>query len=582
MRLLEAIKLTRKVPTDSPEILLVSSFETEWLESYLMANFVLSQTPKKVLGTEFGNIFITLARLDHTKNKFDSIIISIDWEDLIPGSSFRSGAKIPDLNNVDLSCIAAMAEHIKQLTLNQNCPIVIVPPVVLSVLQLSAQDMMYSLGQKETGDYWNLFLDELKELSVPNNLIIMRRKEVCLNELDCNLLFRGGWGLSSTATNELAQNIVNVLKPRNTAIKLIIVDLDDTLWSGTVGESGVSNVNWDASEDGFKHLLFQRMLFYLGKKGVLLAVCSKNERNIADQALKRQDMIIPHEMWVSIKAGWHQKSEMVNDILSDLNLLESAFLFIDNSKFEVEEVRRKFQLSSYLVFPENNKFMPDFTHKLLSQFSFERTTNEDRIRVQSYRARARVLKEINSCDDISKYLKDLGMCVQFSFVEEWNEDRPLQLVNKTNQFNLNGKRETVESWKKYFENSSTNVMKVHLKDKFSNHGNVSVIILEKVGVNLEVLSWVLSCRVFSRKLEDAIMDCVTTFATEICCKNVVFKFKETPKNKSLQEWIFKNTSLMEDYHFKFSDGELPYLLSSPFESRFVGKCTFPKLRETLK
>jgi len=295
--------------------------------------------------------------------------------------------------------------------------------------------------------------------------------------------------------------------------------------------------------------------------GKILAIASKNEILNLNKVFKRNDFILKKKYWSSIQCNWKPKSEMIYNILKELNLGESSFLFIDNNEFELKEVERKFPKASYLKFPEENIEFMNFIKLFYSHFKIN-NTKENQIRNKSYQA-LKIMSKNSS--NIGNFLKKINMRCLISRVRDKNELRPLELINKTNQFNLNGIRLSENDWYKYF-NKNFHILKFDLRDNIAEHGVIGILVTQIKNGQLNVLNLVLSCRVFSRGVEIVILKSLIKIAIKNNLDLIKFNFKKTSKNFLVEKFLGKNlikNSFIDIKKFKLND-------------KFLGKIKFER------
>ena len=315
--------------------------------------------------------------------------------------------------------------------------------------------------------------------------------------------------------------------------KVIVIDLDNTIWGGIVGDDGNDNIIIGpdtAAGEAFQN--FQIYLKNLTQKGIILCVCSKNDERIAKDAfLKNKNMILKLEDITVFKSNYLDKPTNIKNISSILNLGLDSFVFVDDSKFECELVKRN--LPEVLTINLNDD--PSDYIKLVDQtsaFYFNNISKEDILRTSNYKKIAKFNNEIKKTKNINEYLKSLKSKIVLEKISNKNNERSSILLAKTNQFKLNSKLFSSK------ELISKNAYCIFYKDKFQDYGNIGVIIYKIIKKqNLLIENWVLSCRVFSRRLEHFIIKHLLTKAINNNCKYLTFKFEKTKKNIYLQEFL---------------------------------------------
>tara|TARA_E500000178_G_C17034923_1_gene762841 strand:- start:2191 stop:3840 length:1650 start_codon:yes stop_codon:yes gene_type:complete len=525
MKFINAIDGANKNNFDS-DITIVSSLSLEIPIIYL--NSYLRKDKIKINKHIFGDLEIALSK-NNFEDKRHKILILMQWEDLLKGISERSSSKFfiqYNEKNLNLNC-NNIINKLSQL-LDRNFEIFIFSPMINYNSVFSNKDGYLNKIDK----IWFFFLKKLQKIKTKNLKLFDDQRGRF--ELDTENFFRSNWPLSIKDTDIFCKYLVQTFFKKKENKKLIITDLDDTLWRGTLGEVGYKNVLWDLDERSFKHRYYQKMLLNFYQGGKLLAICSKNEKKDVIKALNRKDILIPFKNWVHIEASWRPKSEMIKNILKKVNLTDDSFIFIDNSKYEINEVKRKFKKSQYLLFPENNKNFKNFSHSLNSSFIFSESEDE-KIRNKSYKVMKKFEKDKHKVKNLTSYLKSIKMSAKVDILKDKNISRPFELINKTNQFNLNGQRLNAVQWNKFFSKNNK-IITSELEDKYTTHGTVLVACVKFKKNLVEINSLAMSCRVFSRGLEDAFLEKIIKIGKS---KNITFNFRKTEKNKSCQQWINK-------------------------------------------
>jgi len=318
--------------------------------------------------------------------------------------------------------------------------------------------------------------------------------------------------------------------------KGLITDLDDTLWSGLLGEVGVEGVSWDLDRHSHMHGVYQQFLGSLASAGVLVAVATKNDAAQVEQALGRKDLILAKEKLFPVEAHWSAKSESVGRILETWNIGADAVVFVDDTPMEVAEVKAAFPEMECLGFPRND---PGAIWNLLKQlrdlFGKSAISPEDLIRLESIRSAGAMREAVNhdrgTFDD---FLRSANAEIEFNFAKQPRDSRAFELVNKTNQFNLNGKRLTEAAWHDYLSNPSSFLLTVNYEDKYGPLGRIAVLLGRIEEKSVSVDSWVMSCRAFSRRIEH---QCLKQLCERFDAAEIVLDYQATPRNGPLQEFL---------------------------------------------
>ena len=301
-------------------------------------------------------------------------------------------------------------------------------------------------------------------------------------------------------SNQIKKNIIFFSsKP----YKLIILDCDNTLWGGILDEDGYEKIKYGGDGEGQIFLHLQAFLKRKKNQGFILSISSKNnEKNVWD-AMKKRGMILQKSDFISPKINWHDKAINIKEIINQLTLGSKDCLFIDDNPLELEKV--KSQIKDINIINSSNhlnilaKINSDprlFKYKILK---------EDLNKYKQYKLKSKF-------DDVSKnnehsiqFYKKLKQKVIFENLKEKNLARALQLFNKTNQFNFSLNRYTDITLKKLLKNKIYSIEIVSFKDKFGDHGIIGAYIVKKDKFKVEIIDFVLSCRVLNRYVEDFII-----------------------------------------------------------------------------
>jgi FkbH-like protein len=313
--------------------------------------------------------------------------------------------------------------------------------------------------------------------------------------------FASGLPVAGKSLGRVAAALVELAAstPREPA-KLLVTDLDNTLWRGVIAEDGLAGVAWGAEGSGFRHFVYQTFLRRLKGEGVLLAAVSRNSPEVALGPLKTGRMTVREEDFVSVVASYHAKSAQIRELARQLNLGLDAVVFVDDNPVELEEVSRELPSVECLAFPRHDDGLPQLLADLNRRFGRQEITAEDRGRTELYRRRLEgMVPQMVEGADLQDFLRDLRMRLVLHDRTSGDRARAVQLINKTNQFNLNGRRVTDEEVQEVLA-AGGRLLSATLEDRTGSHGEILSILITGEGT---VSSFVLSCRVFQRRVEQA-------------------------------------------------------------------------------
>jgi FkbH-like protein len=318
------------------------------------------------------------------------------------------------------------------------------------------------------------------------------------------------------------------------AKKVVVLDLDNTLWGGIIGEDGLEGIKLGApSASGEAYLMFQRYLLELKERGILLTVCSKNNEEDAQQPFLRHDATALHlDDFVVFKANWQEKSKNIREIAETLNLGLDSFVFIDDNPVERAQVKKEIpEISVPDVTADPLSFIEAIeTFRYFESWSF---SSEDRERHASYRGNVKreILK--SSSGSIDDFLRDLQMSSTAAPFNPIVLSRVVQLIGKTNQFNLTTIRYSEEQVVRMMNSEQYWTQYFSLKDRFGDNGIVGIMIARDVQSSThqwEIDTWLMSCRVIGRQMEDFMFGIMLEAAKERNVEQVIGIYRPTKKN----------------------------------------------------
>jgi FkbH-like protein len=319
--------------------------------------------------------------------------------------------------------------------------------------------------------------------------------------------------------------------------KCLVVDLDNTLWGGVVGDDGVSGIHIgedSSGGEGFRR--FQTAIKALKNRGVLLAVCSKNDLETAQEPFtKRSEMVLKLEDFSYFCANWQPKDQNLIDIAAALNIGLDSLVFVDDNPAEREIVRRSLQQVAILDLPDDPA---DYARTLGQSTLLDvvTLTDEDIHRTASYRSAIERNSILTKAGDYNEYLRSLDMTGVISPFDDVDIPRITQLVNKTNQFNLTTRRYTETQIRGWMKNSSTLTFSVKLGDRFSQYGLISVFMATMEKNDLNIDTWLMSCRVLKRGVERALFQRILQGVMNLPLQRILGRYVPTAKNAMVADF----------------------------------------------
>jgi FkbH-like protein len=312
--------------------------------------------------------------------------------------------------------------------------------------------------------------------------------------------------------------------------KALVLDLDNTLWGGVVGDDGPDGIEVGHGHRGEAYAAFQRVAKQIGSQGVLLAAVSKNDPEPVAQALaEHPGMVLRAGDFVRVTANWRSKPENLRELAADLNLGVDSFVFADDSDYERALVRR--ELPGVAVVDLDGE--PALhVQRLLADgwFDTRELTAEDRARPAAYRQEAARSDFLRGADSVADYLRELGITVRLSAVTERELPRVSQLTLRTNQFTLTTERLQPAQVRSRVDDPAALVLAVHAGDRFGDHGLVGAVLAHTDGDTLAIENMVLSCRVFSRGIEQGVLAALLRHAADTGATAVTGSYRPTARN----------------------------------------------------
>ncbi len=318
--------------------------------------------------------------------------------------------------------------------------------------------------------------------------------------------------------------------------KCLVLDLDNTLWGGVIGDDGLEGiVLGQGSPAGEAFVAFQHYAKQLSERGVILAVCSKNdETNALEPFEKHPEMVLRRKDIACFVANWTDKATNLRSIAERLNIGLDSLVFVDDNPAERRLVRSELPMVAVPELPEDPA---DYARTVADAGYFEAVdlTAEDRERTELYRANAQREAARAASTDIGAFLDGLGMELYASSFDVAGLKRIAQLMNKTNQFNLTTKRYTEADVLAMVRNESAVTLQLRLTDIHGDNGVIGLMVAYRNGRALEIDTWLMSCRVLGRGVEAATLNLLAERAAEMGCTSLIGEYRATAKNSMVRD-----------------------------------------------
>ena len=341
--------------------------------------------------------------------------------------------------------------------------------------------------------------------------------------------------------------------------KVVVLDLDNTLWGGVVGDDGLDEIEiGTTSPRGEAFRDFQQYLLSLSSRGILLCVCSKNDRERALEPFQSHpEMILRAEDIVNFKANWEPKSDNIRQIASELNLGLDSFVFLDDNPAEVEIVRQFVpEVTSVCLGDDPSRFIPLLKDSGL--FEIRSLTTEDLSRVSLYQQEAKRQNLLTTSTDMESYLTSLEMVATISKFTVADAPRISQLINKSNQFNVTTRRRSEEEVIQIVNDNRFAAFTIRLADKFGDHGLIAIVIAKIDSSDFQIDTWLMSCRVLKRGVEEETLNEIIRLGIDSGCDKVIGTFLRTAKNEMVADLyprmgFLKNSESESDFTLHLQD-----------------------------
>lgn len=463
--------------------------------------------------------------------------IVIEWSDLDPRLGFRSlgGWRVSSSEDILRSVqsrLQALEEQLRKAS-GSSILTIALPSMPISPVSFTPYWMAdsLSLGIRK------LVAEFAENIMEPDRVRILNCDDLIRFEGESFQLkteIENGFPYSLGYADFLAYRIALCLdgpQPK----KGLITDLDDTLWAGILGEDGLEGVHWTMEGHAQVHGLYQQMLSSLAESGILLAVASKNNAVIVEEAFSSLDLLVKREQLFPRVVNWERKSQSVKTILQAWNIGPQDVVFVDDSAAELEEVKSAFPEMTCIQFKAADAA---YSYALLLElrclFGKARLRDEDAIRSSTLRVAEQLWIEKQSAASEDDLLAGLNARVTMTMETKFNAGRALDLVNKTNQFNLNGRRYELMDWIALESQPGRLLLAVEYLDKFGSLGKISILSGVRSGTTFKVDAWVLSCRAFARRIEYAVLDFLLR---QFDFQMIELAYELTPRNGPVRDFL---------------------------------------------
>lgn len=549
MKLREALEIIHAVRPGGPHLryLLGCSSTPTHLQTFLRA-FLVTRQPAADVQVEtlpYGDLAGGLET--RGIGGYAGAAVVCEWYDLDPRLGFRRlGGWAPSSFSDILETVQAGLARLRAVVerLSGEAPVALsLPTLPLPPLEIAAPPQALDLETRLNLAVWSFaeWCASRKGVRLLSPAELDRRSPPAERfDLRADISQGSPYRLGHAAA--VAELLSRLLAPEP-PLKGLITDLDDTMWKGILGEVGPAGVSFTLQDGAQIHGLYQQFLQSLAERGVLLGIATKNDPALVARALARPDLLVKRDSFFPIEAHWAPKSESVGRILKAWNIGPEAIAFVDDSPMEAAEVQSRFPEVRCLAFPANEPpRLLELFDTLRHCYGKRSIRAEDRLRTESLRATQAV--DAAQVDPAAReaFLTGLGARVRFQLSRDPAGERAFELLNKTNQFNLNGRRLSEAEWRHAIAEPDSFLLTVEYSDKFGPLGEIAVVMGRRRGPAATITSWAMSCRAFSRRIEHATM---ANLFERLDVETISLEFAATDRNGPMREFL-ASLGIVED------------------------------------
>jgi FkbH-like protein len=536
---------------DKLRCVLISDFNADIFSGYLSNDEDLPVVNTTI--APFGQVIPLLMQegLEYWNDDFDFTVIWTRPEGVIKSFNDLLANKYPSIKDIlaEVDQFASLLLNICDKVQSVFVPTWILPPFYRGFGML---DMKKDFGIANILMQMNLRLAEKLDRCSNIYLLDVQRWINTAGRYAVNprLWYRGKIAFGNDVYKEAVKDIKSSLRGlQGHSRKLVVLDLDNTLWGGVVGDLGWENIVLGGHDPvGEAYADFQLALKSLANRGVLLGIVSKNDETTALEAINRHpDMVLKLKDFAGWKINWQDKAQNIVDLVSDINLGLQSVVFIDDNP--VEQARIRESLSEVFV-PDWPQDCMLYKSELLNLRCFDTPSisKEDMERTKIYlseQQRKEMKEKVGSLDE---WLKGIEMKIKIEELSDINIQRTAQLFNKTNQMNLTTRRMTGSELFEWAKADGRKVWTFRVSDKFGDAGLTGIISLDIQNNKGRIADFILSCRVIGRRVEETMLHTVLQHARGMGLDRVTAEYIMTPKNRPCLEYWKKS-----GFHYEEKD-----------------------------
>ncbi|MDD3223518.1 MAG: HAD-IIIC family phosphatase [Clostridium sp.] len=362
---------------------------------------------------------------------------------------------------------------------------------------------------------------------------------------DEKMYYIGDLRLKLDYVPNLCREYMGYVKPMCSILKkCLVLDLDNTLWGGIVGEVGIEGIKLGTTNEGKPFWQLQQYLLTLNKRGILLAINSKNNKDEAMKVIREHPyMVLREDNFACMEINWNDKVSNLKTISEKLNIGLDSIVFMDDDKLNREMVKGELPEVKVIELPEDPALYLNTVMKL-DDFNILEITDEDKNKHKIYSEQKKRDAEKENSVNIEEYIKNLNMKIEINENDRFNIARISQLTQKTNQFNMTGKRYSDETIEYLMDNSEYKIISARVFDKFGDNGLTAVMIINIEKNRLNIQGFFMSCRIIGRRVEYNLIDYIVKKAKNLNIKEIVGDFIKNDRN-------IPSSDIYKDYGFEF-------------------------------
>lgn len=406
-----------------------------------------------------------------------------------------------------------------------------------------------------------------------NNVVVLDISKFCNRYSQAELIDWKYWFISQMPFNpKLAKPFKQWYEGKVRGLemkrkKCLVLDLDNTLWGGILGEDGVEGIKVGGDYPGKAFAWWQKALLGLSKAGVILTVCSKNNESDVKEAWEKNPfLILKEEHFSAYRINWQDKATNVQELAKELNIGLDSMVFVDDNPTEREIIRQMLPMVAVPGFPAQPYELPTFFNRLVDDyFQLYALTDEDRKKTEQYKANADRAKAQRTFANFDDFLRSLEIHITIDRANDFNIPRIAQMTQKTNQFNLTTRRYTEADIRRQVADG-WHIWCISVADKFGDNGITGCIIVD--GDRIDTL--LLSCRILGKGIEDQFLKAVLNELRQSGCQRVMADYLPTAKNGQVADFYDRNGfALVEEEqdgakHYAFTLKETPMPLNDKY------------------